>query len=303
MIVRRRRTARRACCTPRPSPDTASAAGPLARVSLRGRPATAKPLPASCTAGSTSCAHCALPYFLCASAKPRHRARHADRARLPMVNRRRVRCPLESVNIVRRRRRGAVSRKSIVVARPSGKRITMNPPPPMLPAVGYVTASANPVATAASTALPPFASTSRPTSLAMLLAETTIPRGAVSTRVAATVVGNAVRTGGEEHAAPRESAPSSRTRPGRARMEKGVIDVEGRSGRRSNDPSRCAARSGAQFANHGSRFTSHVSPLTCRHATRVARLARCTRADAVVPRRSVTSVTSGDAPSRNGIPQ
>ena len=32
----------------------------------------------------------------------------------------------------------------------------MNPPPPMLPALGCVTASANAVATAASTALPPF---------------------------------------------------------------------------------------------------------------------------------------------------
>ena len=90
--------------------------------------------------------------------------------------------PAESVNISGVAAAGAFSRKSIVVARPSGRRITMNPPPPMFPAAGYVTASAKPVAIAASTALPPFASTSRPASLAMLLAETTMPCDAVSTR-------------------------------------------------------------------------------------------------------------------------
>jgi hypothetical protein len=40
----------------------------------------------------------------------------------------------------------------------------MKPPPPMLPADGWVTASAKPVATAASTALPPRASTVAPAS-------------------------------------------------------------------------------------------------------------------------------------------
>ena len=40
---------------------------------------------------------------------------------------------------------------------PSAMRITMNPPPPMLPASGCTTASAKPTATAASTALPPRA--------------------------------------------------------------------------------------------------------------------------------------------------
>ena len=39
----------------------------------------------------------------------------------------------------------------------------MKPPPPRLPARGSVTASAKPTATAASTALPPSLSTSRPT--------------------------------------------------------------------------------------------------------------------------------------------
>src|SRR5437016_3702372 len=42
----------------------------------------------------------------------------------------------------------------------------MNPPPPILPASGSTTASANPTATAASTALPPCFKTSIPTWLA-----------------------------------------------------------------------------------------------------------------------------------------
>ena len=49
---------------------------------------------------------------------------------------------------------GAVSRKSRAYDLPP-MRATRKPPPPMLPAVGNATASANAVATAASTALPP----------------------------------------------------------------------------------------------------------------------------------------------------
>ena len=51
----------------------------------------------------------------------------------------------------------------------------MKPPPPMLPALGCVTASANPVATAASTALPPSASTDAPASQAGAEVHTTAP--------------------------------------------------------------------------------------------------------------------------------
>src|SRR5215831_10366058 len=51
----------------------------------------------------------------------------------------------------------------------------MKPPPPMFPAVGYVTASAKPVATAASTALPPCLRTSTPASLASRDMLTTMP--------------------------------------------------------------------------------------------------------------------------------
>src|SRR5437868_695138 len=51
----------------------------------------------------------------------------------------------------------------------------MNPPPPMLPAAGYVTASANAVATAASTALPPALRTDTPAADASGQTETTTP--------------------------------------------------------------------------------------------------------------------------------
>ena len=52
----------------------------------------------------------------------------------------------------------------------------MKPPPPMFPAPGYVTASANAVATAASTALPPRRRMLAPTSDAIAELEMTRPR-------------------------------------------------------------------------------------------------------------------------------
>ena len=56
----------------------------------------------------------------------------------------------------------------------------MNPPPPRLPASGFTTASARPVATAASTALPPPARMSTPTCDAYSSVEATIPSVAVT---------------------------------------------------------------------------------------------------------------------------
>src|SRR5512145_3482822 len=53
--------------------------------------------------------------------------------------------------------------------------MTINPPPPRLPAAGHTTASASPTATAASTALPPRFNTSTPTCEAISLTEETIP--------------------------------------------------------------------------------------------------------------------------------
>src|SRR5687767_9347637 len=51
----------------------------------------------------------------------------------------------------------------------------MNPPPPILPAGGQVTASASPTATAASIAFPPRCKTSTPTREAISLVDATIP--------------------------------------------------------------------------------------------------------------------------------
>ena len=67
------------------------------------------------------------------------------------------------VHVARRgeRRRSRDSRAPR--SRPSAMWMTMKPPPPMLPASGYTTASANSVATAASTALPPRCRISLPT--------------------------------------------------------------------------------------------------------------------------------------------
>src|SRR4051812_48829266 len=59
----------------------------------------------------------------------------------------------------------------------------MKPPPPRLPALGWVTASAKAVATAASTAFPPRARTDAPTSEASPETETTTPRRDATTPV------------------------------------------------------------------------------------------------------------------------
>ena len=54
----------------------------------------------------------------------------------------RVGFPLASKYILRVAADGALSRKSTKVVRPSAIRISMNPPPPIFPAKGYVTARA-----------------------------------------------------------------------------------------------------------------------------------------------------------------
>src|ERR1700728_3578343 len=58
---------------------------------------------------------------------------------------------------------------------PPARWMIMKPPPPMLPARGYVTAMAKPTATAASTALPPFCRTSAPMRAASASCATTMP--------------------------------------------------------------------------------------------------------------------------------
>jgi hypothetical protein len=68
----------------------------------------------------------------------------------------------------------------MVVTSPESGIKTKNPPPPMFPAVGCVTAKANAVATAASIAFPPFFRISIPTCDATDLEENTIPFGATT---------------------------------------------------------------------------------------------------------------------------
>jgi len=61
------------------------------------------------------------------------------------------------------------------MASPFTMRISMKPPPPRFPACGKVTASANPTATAASTALPPALRISTPAWEASGSLEATMP--------------------------------------------------------------------------------------------------------------------------------
>ena len=123
----------------------------------------------------TTSFHGSLPNFLCASAMPRT-VPGTPGARYPAA-------VSDSIDVAVRaeihRRRGFARRRLAVVERGggarSGVRTIMKPPPPMLPAVGYVTAIANAVATAASTALPPMVRISAPMSDASPVAETTTP--------------------------------------------------------------------------------------------------------------------------------
>ena len=71
---------------------------------------------------------------------------------------------------------GAVSRASIACTSPSPVRISTNTPPPSPAENGCVTASANAVAIAASTALPPRSNIARPARAASDSDATTMPR-------------------------------------------------------------------------------------------------------------------------------
>src|SRR5262249_7514275 len=135
---------------------------------------TGKPVAASSTAGCTRPAHGFLPYLFFAYSRPRT-VPGTPAARYPSV----LSCvafPVaESIYMSRDADIGARSRKSRNVVRPSASRININPPPPILPALGCVTASANPTATAASTALPPPLRTFSPIAVACFSRETTMP--------------------------------------------------------------------------------------------------------------------------------
>ena len=70
---------------------------------------------------------------------------------------------------------GAFSLKSKLISSPLAVLAVKNPPPPKFPFAGEVTASANPVATIASKALPPFLRISIPTWEAILDVDDTAP--------------------------------------------------------------------------------------------------------------------------------
>ena len=138
-----------------------------ARRSPRSRRAPARP-PAR-----TRSFHGLLPSCLPRQVQAGDRAGHADRAVAVVMelSSRTCRPPATSSGSSR----PAPPRGSRTSSRRrSAARKTRKPPPPMLPAVGCVTASANAVATAASTALPPSRMTWKPTSEAMSLCDTTI---------------------------------------------------------------------------------------------------------------------------------
>ncbi len=132
----------------------------------------AKPSRANFTLGATTSAHLALPYLRCAYSKPRG-VPGTPTARQPKVESG-VALPPASRYMSRVACSGALSRKSRNVDRPSAKRMSINPPPPRLPALGCVTAKANPTAAAASMALPPAFRIANPASVAFISRETTI---------------------------------------------------------------------------------------------------------------------------------
>ena len=131
------------------------------------------PSRANFTAGSTNWAQGLLPYFSCAKAKPDTEPGTPEDRHPKMLSF--VGLPSGPIYISRVAFCGASSRKSRNVVLPLAKRISMNPPPPRLPAVGCVTASAKPTAIAASMALPPAFNTASPASAASGSCATTMP--------------------------------------------------------------------------------------------------------------------------------
>ena len=119
-----------------------------------------------------------LPKRRCASHSP-ETVPGTPAARCPSTERS-VTFPSSSRYMSRVAASGAFSRWSCAKTVPSARRTIMNPPPPRLPASGFTTASASPVATAASTALPPAARISTPTRDANSSVEATMPSVAVT---------------------------------------------------------------------------------------------------------------------------
>ena len=124
-------------------------------------------------AGCISSAHGRLPKCLDAYSRPATVPGTPDALYPVMLSR--VSLPAASRYMSCDAASGARSRKSMKVVRPSASRTSMNPPPPMLPALECVTASANPTATAASMAFPPDSRIFRPACVAWVSRETTMP--------------------------------------------------------------------------------------------------------------------------------
>src|ERR1043166_6305172 len=138
----------------------------------------------------------------------------------------------------------------MATASPVAVRTIMNPPPPMFPAAGGVTASADAVATAATTALPPLRRTAAPTSEAIPSTETTSPV------LESTGGGTALRGWAAAGAANRTAARPKRRQRGMS-GEGGVEtdDVE-------DEDSGMGRRSGRPGRNYGCRRESPVKHQT-----------------------------------------
>ena len=140
--------------TARPTPGTSSSPGSTP-LSDRARPSvTTKPSRASAIAGSTRRCQGSLPCSFQARCRPATvpgtpTARWLSWWQLRVV----LAVASGTSSAWRPRAPSRGSRRRPARPRPAGS--SRKPPPPMLPAVGWVTASANAVATAASTALPP----------------------------------------------------------------------------------------------------------------------------------------------------
>src|SRR5437762_11407150 len=93
---------------------------------------TGNPFEARVTAGAMFSAHFRLPYFDTAISKPRTVPGTPDERQPSMLSL--VRLPFASRYMFRDDFSGARSRKSMNVVRPSASRMSMYPPPPMLPA-------------------------------------------------------------------------------------------------------------------------------------------------------------------------
>ena len=152
---------------------------------------SAKPFSAKAMAGATTSRRDSVPWRSSTASRP-STVPGTPTARCEAVERPSITLPSSSWYMSRCALAGAFSRWSFAITRPSASRNTMKPPPPRLPAEGCVTASAKPVATAASTALPPRLRMSMPTWEASGEREATTPFWPRTTCAGSAVAGSAL---------------------------------------------------------------------------------------------------------------